>query len=61
MRVKLLRSLGGHPANTVVDRDQAAAEWLLATGNAVAADDAEAETSAAPRARRSSRSATPGG
>lgn len=39
MRVLLLRSLGGHPARTVVDQDQAAAEWLLSVGFAIAADD----------------------
>lgn len=43
MRVLLLRSLGGHPARTVVDQDQAAAEWLLTTGMAVAAPDTETE------------------
>jgi len=41
MRVLLLRSLGGHPARTVIDQDQAAADWLLAAGLAVAADDTE--------------------
>ena len=39
MRVLLLRSLGGHPTRTVVDQDQAAAEWLLSVGFAVPADD----------------------
>ncbi|WP_326950246.1 hypothetical protein OG439_16550 [Amycolatopsis sp. NBC_01307] len=43
MRVLLLRSLGGHPARTVVDQDQAAAEWLLSTGLAVTAPDADPE------------------
>ncbi|WET76884.1 hypothetical protein P3102_22535 [Amycolatopsis sp. QT-25] len=43
MRVLLLRSLGGHPARTIVDQDQAAAEWLLTTGMAVAAPDTAAE------------------
>jgi hypothetical protein len=43
MRVLLLRSLGGHPPRTVIDQDQAAAEWLLSTGMAIAAPDAEAE------------------
>src|SRR5438034_690401 len=37
MRVLLLRSLGGHAARTIVDQDQAAAEWLLAAGLAAAA------------------------
>lgn len=39
MRVLLLRSLGGHPARTIVDQDQAAAEWLLSTGLAVPAPE----------------------
>ncbi|MYW96015.1 hypothetical protein G3I59_36780 [Amycolatopsis rubida] len=43
MRILLLRSLGGHPARTVIDHDHAAAEWLLSTGLAVAAPDAQAE------------------
>ena len=43
MRVLLLRSLGGHAARTIVDQDQAAAEWLLAAGLAVAAPDSEGE------------------
>lgn len=46
MRVLLLRSLGGHPARTVVDQDQAAAEWLLSTGLAVPAPDADPERDA---------------
>ncbi|WP_410673796.1 hypothetical protein [Amycolatopsis sp. cmx-4-68] len=43
MRVLLLRSLGGHPARTIVDQDQAAAEWLLAAGLAVSAPDTDGE------------------
>jgi hypothetical protein len=75
MRVLLLRSLGGHPARTIVDQDQAAAEWLLAAGLAVAAPDSEAEPADAEpsdpaepvtsgsgrRGRRPSRTATGGG
>ncbi|MDT8910906.1 hypothetical protein [Amycolatopsis sp. PS_44_ISF1] len=72
MRVLLLRSLGGHPARTVIEQDQAAADWLLSIGLAVAADaeptgPAEAEP-AVPVAsestrpgRRPARAATPGG
>ncbi|MBP2479113.1 hypothetical protein JOF53_007985 [Crossiella equi] len=35
MRIRLLRDLGGHQAGTVVERDPASAEWLLASGFAV--------------------------
>ncbi|WP_037354935.1 hypothetical protein [Amycolatopsis orientalis] len=44
MRILLLRSLGGRSARAVIDHDQAAAEWLLSTGLAVAAPDAQAES-----------------
>lgn len=45
MRVLLLRSLGGHPARSVVEQDQAAAAWLLSTGLAVSAPDTGTATS----------------
>jgi hypothetical protein len=36
MRVRLLQALGGSAAGEVIDRDDAAAEWLLSAGLAVA-------------------------
>lgn len=36
MRVRLLQALGGCDTGEVIDRDDAAAEWLLSAGLAVA-------------------------
>jgi len=36
MRVRLLQALGGCDVGEVIDRDDAAAEWLLSAGLAVA-------------------------